>query len=66
METNTPDGQAWFWTHEWQAGEQEADSEIAAGHGSFYGSVGELLAALTLSGRNRHDATIADQGGGEP
>jgi hypothetical protein len=27
----TDPGQAWFWTPEWQAGEAEADAEIAAG-----------------------------------
>lgn len=64
-EPNAPDDQAWFWTPEWQAGEREADTKIAAGHGAFYGHVGELLAALTLSRQTRHD-TIADQGSGEP
>jgi len=26
-----PAGQAWFWSPQWQAGEREADREIAAG-----------------------------------
>ena len=28
-----PDDQAWFWTPEWQAKEEEADQEIADGDG---------------------------------
>jgi hypothetical protein len=38
--------QAWFWTLEWQAGEREADAEIAAGRGTHYDSDEEFLAAL--------------------
>ncbi len=38
--------QAWFWTPEWQAGEREADAEIAAGGGTRYHSDEEFLAAL--------------------
>jgi AbrB family looped-hinge helix DNA binding protein len=29
-----PDDQAWFWTAEWQAKEEEADQEIAEGGGT--------------------------------
>jgi antitoxin PrlF len=39
-------GQAWFWTPEWQAGEREADAEIAAGGGTRYGSDEDFLGAL--------------------
>jgi len=28
--------QAWFWTPEWQAGEREADADIAAGRVTTY------------------------------
>jgi hypothetical protein len=38
--------QAWFWTPEWQAGEREADAEIAAGRGQVFGSDEEFLAVL--------------------
>ena len=39
-------GQAWFWTPEWQAGEREADADIAAGRADRYYSDEEFLAAL--------------------
>lgn len=38
--------QAWFWTPEWQAGEREADAEIAPGKGTRYHGDEEFLAAL--------------------
>lgn len=38
--------QAWFWTPEWQAGEHEADADIAAGRGTRYRGDEEFLAAL--------------------
>jgi hypothetical protein len=38
--------QAWFRTPEWQAGEREADADIAAGGGARYHSDEEFLAAL--------------------
>ena len=38
--------QAWFWTPEWQAGEREADAEIAAGRRTRYRGDEEFLAAL--------------------
>jgi hypothetical protein len=38
--------QAWFWTPQWQAGEQEADADIAAGRTTYYGSEEEFFAAL--------------------
>jgi bifunctional DNA-binding transcriptional regulator/antitoxin component of YhaV-PrlF toxin-antitoxin module len=41
-----PADQAWYWTHEWQAGEREADEEIARGETRFFGSTEEFLAAL--------------------
>jgi hypothetical protein len=45
LATQSP-GQAWYWTEEWQAGEREADSQIAAGEGTVYDSGEEFLAAL--------------------
>lgn len=38
--------QAWFWTPEWQAKEREADADIAAGRGVFFGSDEEFIAHL--------------------
>lgn len=38
--------QAWFWTHEWQTKEREADEDLAAGRVTHYESDGEFLAAL--------------------
>ena len=38
--------QAWFWTPEWQAGEREADADLAAGRSTVYESDEEFLAHL--------------------
>jgi AbrB family looped-hinge helix DNA binding protein len=38
--------QAWFWTPTWQAGEQEAGADLAAGRVKTFSSDEELLAAL--------------------
>ncbi|HEX5266298.1 MAG TPA: AbrB/MazE/SpoVT family DNA-binding domain-containing protein [Acidimicrobiales bacterium] len=38
--------QAWFWTPEWQAGEREADAEMAAGAGETFESGEAFLEAL--------------------
>jgi antitoxin PrlF len=38
--------QAWFWTPEWQAGEREADAELAAGRRETFNSGDEFLDAL--------------------
>ncbi len=38
--------QAWYWTPAWQAGEREADAEIAAGGLKVYDSMGDLFAGL--------------------
>jgi hypothetical protein len=38
--------QAWFWTPEWQAGEREADAQLAAGEGETFASGEDFLAAL--------------------
>ncbi len=42
-----PADQAWFWSPVWQAGEREADREIAAGDLSpAYGSAEDMFADL--------------------
>lgn len=41
--------QAWFWTREWQAKEQEADEDLAAGRATTFESDDELLGALEAS-----------------
>jgi len=38
--------QAWFWTREWQEGEQEADAQLAAGEGTVYESTEDFVAHL--------------------
>ena|ERR1035438_2727678 len=38
--------QWWFWTPEWQAGEREADADIAAGRTQVYTNAAEFLASL--------------------
>ena len=38
--------QAWFWTPEWQAGEREAEADMAAGRSDRYESDEEFIAAL--------------------
>lgn len=38
--------QAWYWTPEWQAGEAEADADLAAGRSTKYDSETHFLASL--------------------
>ena len=38
--------QAWFWTPRWQAGEQEASTELEAGLGDVYASSEAFLKSL--------------------
>lgn len=38
--------QAWFWTPEWQAGEGEADTDMAAGRSTVARSEEDFLAGL--------------------
>lgn len=45
MRERRPD-QEWFWTRGWYDGEREADADLAAGRGAFYGSDEEFQAAL--------------------
>lgn len=52
--------QAWFWTAEWQAGEQEADADLIAGRVETFSSDEAFLTALkeraTGPGRQRRRA----------
>lgn len=41
-----PTDQAWFFTPEWQAGEREAEQEIAAGQGTVFDSADDMFAYL--------------------
>jgi AbrB family looped-hinge helix DNA binding protein len=43
-----PDDQAWFWTPEWQAKEEEADQEIADGGGPVMSQKAAFLRAVVL------------------
>ena len=38
--------QAYFWTEQWQAGEQEVDAEVAAGHVKTFDTMEDFLADL--------------------
>ncbi len=38
--------QAWFWTAEWQAGEQAADDDIREGRVERFDTIEELLDSL--------------------
>ncbi len=38
--------QAWFWTPEWQAGEREADADLAEGRSQQFASGEELTSGL--------------------
>jgi AbrB family looped-hinge helix DNA binding protein len=39
--------QAWFWTKEWQAGEREADADIAAGRMTRHEDADSMFAHLS-------------------
>jgi antitoxin PrlF len=43
--------QVWFWTPEWQAGEREADADLAAGRREIFDSGDEFLDALRARAR---------------
>jgi len=40
------DDQEWFWTEEWQAGEQEASADIAAERVEIYDSASDFVASF--------------------
>jgi len=57
--------QAWFWTEEWQAGEREADAQLAAREGEAFRSGEEFLDALRgmakrTTGRSSTPVAVAD------
>jgi hypothetical protein len=39
----TADEQAWFWTEAWQAGEQEAEADLAAGRYKTFDTMEDLI-----------------------
>lgn len=43
--------QAWFWTAEWQAGERDADAQLAVQRGETFGSGEEFLGALSAAAK---------------
>jgi hypothetical protein len=43
--------QAWFWTPEWQAGEREADAQLAAGEGQVFDTDEGFIAHLRSAPR---------------
>jgi hypothetical protein len=45
-----PRSQRFFWTAAWQAGEAEADEDIAAGRTVIYGSTTAFIESLSMSG----------------
>ncbi|HLG70027.1 MAG TPA: AbrB/MazE/SpoVT family DNA-binding domain-containing protein [Chloroflexota bacterium] len=49
-----PADQAWFWTPEWQAGEREADEQIARGEIETFDNVDDFLAALEADWKEAH------------
>lgn len=48
--------QAWFWAPEWQAGEREADADLAAGRFTRHDSDEEFLASLRARRHGHADA----------
>ena len=40
------ENQAWFWTEEWQAGEREAEADLAAGRYQVFDTMDDLIADL--------------------
>jgi antitoxin PrlF len=47
--TSVPTDQAWFFSSAWQAGEREADDQIAGGEGDLYASDEDFLASFNAS-----------------
>ena len=39
----TAEDQAWFWTKEWQAGEREAEADLAAGRYQVFDTMEDLI-----------------------
>jgi len=49
-------GQEWFWTPAWQAGEREADADLAAGRSETFSSGEEFMEALNKIATNADSA----------
>ena len=54
--------QGWFWSEEWQAGEREAEADIAGGHVYCFDTSAEAILFLRFcrgegSGKERHPRT---------
>jgi hypothetical protein len=47
--------QAWFWTREWQEGEQEADAQLAAGEGTVHESTEDFVDHLKKNASARSE-----------
>jgi AbrB family looped-hinge helix DNA binding protein len=45
--------QAWFWTPDWQSGEREAETDLAAGRVETFDSGDELVRALRKRAKTR-------------
>jgi len=45
----TAEDQAWFWTEEWQAGEREAEADLAAGRYQVFDTMEDLIGDLGWS-----------------
>ena len=45
----TAQDQAWFWTKEWQAGEREAEADLAAGRYQAFDTMEDLIEDLDWS-----------------
>jgi len=46
LQKSIPKDQSWFWSKEWQAGEQEVDNDLKNGHYQTFTDIDELLADL--------------------
>lgn len=42
------DDQSWYWSEEWQAGEQAAEADLAAGRGQVFDTMEDFLQDLGL------------------
>lgn len=47
--------QAWFWTDDWQAGEREADADLAEGRVKHFDSEDDMDAALDAAAKEYAD-----------
>lgn len=52
MSKSADKGQDWFWSEDWQAGEQEAEANLAAGHTDEFESAEEAIRFLRTYSAN--------------